>query len=119
MKNEKLFERPWGTYFNALEEPGYKIKKIVVNPGARLSLQSHEQRSEHWVVVQGDALVTLGDKEIKMGRDEYIYIPKGSIHRLQNLGTEDLILVEVQLGSYLGEDDIKRFQDDYNRLPAK
>jgi mannose-6-phosphate isomerase-like protein (cupin superfamily) len=118
MKNEKLFERPWGTYFNALEEPGYKIKKIVVLPGARLSLQSHEQRSEHWVVVQGDALVTLGDKELKMGRDEYIYIPKGSIHRLQNLGTEDLILVEVQLGSYLGEDDIKRFQDDYNRLPT-
>jgi mannose-6-phosphate isomerase-like protein (cupin superfamily) len=118
MKNEKLFERPWGTYFNALEEPGYKVKKILVNPGARLSLQSHEHRAEHWVVVQGEALVTLDDKEIKMGPDGYIYIPKGSIHRLQNLGTEDLILVEVQLGSYLGEDDIKRYQDDYNRLPA-
>lgn len=119
MQDEKLFQRPWGNYFNALEEPGYKIKKIVVNPGARLSLQSHEQRSEHWVVVQGDALVTLGEKEFKMGRDEYIYIPKGSIHRLQNVGSEDLILVEVQLGSYLGEDDIKRYQDDYNRLSVK
>lgn len=119
MKNEKLFERPWGTYFNALEGPGYKIKKIVVNPGSRLSLQSHEQRSEHWVVVQGQALVTLDEKELKMGRDEYIYIPKGDIHRLENLGSEDLILVEVQLGNYLGEDDIKRYQDDYNRLPGK
>lgn len=119
MKNQNLFERPWGTYFNALEEPGYKIKKIVVKPGARLSLQSHEKRSEHWVVVQGEALVTLDDKEVKMGRDQYIYIPVGGIHRLQNIGNDDLILVEVQLGNYLGEDDIKRYQDDYNRLSDK
>jgi mannose-1-phosphate guanylyltransferase len=119
MKNENLFERPWGTYFNALEEPGFKIKKIVVKPDSRLSLQSHVHRSEHWVVVQGSALITLDEKEIKMERDQYIYIPKGSIHRLQNLGQEDLILVEVQLGNYLGEDDIKRYQDDYNRLSDK
>jgi mannose-6-phosphate isomerase-like protein (cupin superfamily) len=119
MKNENLFERPWGTYFNALEEPGYKIKKILVHPGARLSLQSHEHRSEHWVVVQGSALVTLDEQELPKQRDEYIYIPKGSVHRLQNVGTENLILVEVQLGNYLGEDDIKRYQDDYNRLSDK
>jgi mannose-1-phosphate guanylyltransferase len=119
MKNENLFERPWGHYFNALEETGFKIKKIVVKPNSRLSLQSHEKRSEHWVVVQGSALVTLDDKEINMERDQYIYIPKGSIHRLQNLGSDDLILVEVQLGTYLGEDDIKRYQDDYNRLSEK
>lgn len=118
MQDKNLFQRPWGSYLNTLEEPGYKIKKIVVNPGARLSLQSHDQRSEHWVVVQGEALVTLGETEIKMGRDEYIYIPKGSIHRLQNLGSTDLILVEIQLGKYLGEDDIKRYQDDYNRIPG-
>jgi mannose-1-phosphate guanylyltransferase len=119
MNNENLFERPWGTYFNALEEPGFKIKKIVVKPNSRLSLQSHEHRSEHWVVVQGSALVTLDDKEIPRQRDEYIYIPKGSVHRLQNLGQDDLILVEVQLGAYLGEDDIKRYQDDYNRVSDK
>lgn len=119
MKNENLFERPWGTYFNALEEPGFKIKKIVVNPNSRLSLQSHVHRSEHWVIVQGTALVTVGEKEIKMEKDQYIYIPKGSIHRLQNLGQDLLILVEVQLGSYLGEDDIKRYQDDYNRTSDK
>jgi mannose-6-phosphate isomerase-like protein (cupin superfamily) len=119
MKNENLFERPWGSYFNALEEPGFKIKKIVVKPGARLSLQSHEQRAEHWVVVEGQALVTLDEKEMNMGRDQHIYIPKGSIHRLQNLGAEDLILVEVQLGNYLGEDDIKRYHDDYDRLSDK
>jgi mannose-1-phosphate guanylyltransferase len=119
MIKENLFERPWGTYYNALEEPGFKIKKIVVKPSSRLSLQSHEHRSEHWVVVQGQALITLDDEEVKMERDQYIYIPKGSIHRLQNLGQEDLILVEVQLGAYLGEDDIKRYQDDYNRLSDK
>lgn len=119
MKNENLFERPWGTYLNAFEEPGYKIKKITVKPGQRLSLQSHEHRAEHWVVVHGQALVTLDDKEIPMGRDQYIYIPKGSVHRLQNLGSDDLILVEVQLGNYLGEDDIKRYQDDYNRVSDK
>ncbi len=118
MENEKLFERPWGTYFNALEEPGFKIKKIVVKPNSRLSLQSHVHRSEHWVVVKGEALVTVADKEVKMTADQYIYIPQGSIHRLQNLGHEDLILVEVQLGNYLGEDDIKRYQDDYNRIPS-
>jgi mannose-1-phosphate guanylyltransferase len=119
MIKENLFERPWGNYYNAFEEPGYKIKKIVVKPQSRLSLQSHEHRSEHWVVVHGEALITLDDKEIKMTRDQYIYIPKGSIHRLQNLGTDDLILVEVQLGQYLGEDDIKRYQDDYNRTSDK
>lgn len=119
MKNENLFERPWGTYFNALEEPGFKIKKIVVKPNSRLSLQSHEHRSEHWVVASGHALVTVNDKEIKMERDQYIYIPKASIHRLQNVGEDDLVLIEVQLGNYLGEDDIKRYQDDYNRTSDK
>ena len=119
MKNDNLFERPWGTYYNALEETGFKIKKIVVKPNSRLSLQSHEHRSEHWVVAEGQALVTVGDKEIKMERDQYIYIPKGSIHRLQNLGQNDLVLIEVQLGNYLGEDDIKRYQDDYNRTSDK
>lgn len=116
MNNENLFQRPWGSYYNAHEEDGFKIKKITVKPQSRLSLQSHEQRAEHWVVVRGDALVTVGEKEYRMGADSYIYIPKGSIHRLQNLGNEDLILVEVQLGAYLGEDDIKRYQDDYNRI---
>lgn len=116
MNKENLFERPWGTYYNAYEEAGFKVKKITVKPGARLSLQSHEHRAEHWVVVRGKALVTVGEQEIPMGADQHIYIPKGSVHRLQNLGESDLILVEVQLGGYLGEDDIKRYQDDYNRV---
>lgn len=116
MIKENLFERPWGTYYNAHEEDGFKVKKITVNPGARLSLQSHVHRAEHWVVVKGDALVTLGEQEIRMSADQHIYIPKGSVHRLQNLGESELVLVEVQLGNYLGEDDIKRYQDDYNRI---
>ncbi|HXH73532.1 MAG TPA: phosphomannose isomerase type II C-terminal cupin domain [Bacteriovoracaceae bacterium] len=110
------FDRPWGNYFNALEEPGFKIKKILVKPSSRLSLQSHEHRSEHWVIVEGEAIVTVGEKETRMSKDQYVYIPKGSVHRLQNIGSEDLILVEVQLGPYLGEDDIKRYEDDYNRV---
>jgi mannose-6-phosphate isomerase-like protein (cupin superfamily) len=116
MNRENLFERPWGTYYNAHEEEGFKIKKITVNPGARLSLQSHVHRAEHWVIVKGEALVTLGEREIPLKVDEHIYVPKGSIHRLHNTGSSELILVEVQLGPYLGEDDIKRYQDDYNRL---
>lgn len=116
MEKVNKFERPWGYYCNTYEENGFKIKKIVVYPGSRLSLQSHKQRSEHWVVVDGKALVTVGDKQIEMSKDQYVYIPLQAVHRLQNIGEKDLVLVEVQLGPYLGEDDIIRYEDDYNRV---
>lgn len=109
-------KRPWGTFTTLLEESGFKVKKITVLPQARLSLQSHEHRCEHWVIVQGCALVTLAGEEKKLSQDQYIYIPQKAQHRIQNVGADLLILIEVQLGNYLGEDDIKRFQDDYHRL---
>jgi len=113
--SSNIFLRPWGSYENVIEEIGYKVKKIIVKPHSRLSLQSHEQRSEHWIVVQGTAIVTVGEKEQILKIDKNAYIPKGSLHRLENKEDCDLVIIEVQLGSYLGEDDIKRYQDDYNR----
>ena len=107
--------RPWGYFTNLHEESGHKVKKIVVNPASRLSLQSHKHRMEHWIVVAGTAIVTLDKKEKELSVGEYIFIPQGSTHRLQNIGKDDLVLIEVQLGSYLGEDDIIRYQDDYQR----
>ncbi len=107
--------RPWG-HFTVLEERnGYKIKQITVKPGKRLSLQKHLHRSEHWVVVSGTAAVTVGDREITVSSNESTYIPQGEIHRLENKGAEDLVIVEVQVGSYTGEDDIIRISDDHGR----
>jgi mannose-1-phosphate guanylyltransferase/mannose-6-phosphate isomerase len=108
--------RPWGSY-TVLEEDqdGFKIKRIEVAPGARLSLQSHRQRSEHWVVVSGVATVTNGDEVITVKKNESTYIPIGTKHRLENLGKEPLHIVEIQVGEYLGEDDIQRFEDNYGR----
>jgi mannose-1-phosphate guanylyltransferase/mannose-6-phosphate isomerase len=108
--------RPWGSY-TVLEEDqdGFKIKRIEVAPGARLSLQSHRQRSEHWVVVSGTATVTNGDSVITVQKNESTYIPIGTKHRLENLGNEPLHIVEIQVGEYLGEDDIQRFEDNYGR----
>ncbi len=108
--------RPWGSY-TVLEEDsdGFKIKRIEVAPGARLSLQSHRQRSEHWVVVSGTATVTNGDKVMTIEKNQSTYIPIGTKHRLENLGTEPLHIVEIQVGDYLGEDDIERYEDNYGR----
>jgi mannose-1-phosphate guanylyltransferase/mannose-6-phosphate isomerase len=108
--------RPWGSY-TVLEEDqdGFKIKRIEVAPGARLSLQSHNQRSEHWVVVSGTATVTNGNEVITVQKNQSTYIPIGAKHRLENLGTEPLHIVEVQVGEYLGEDDIQRYEDNYGR----
>ncbi len=108
--------RPWGSY-TVLEEDqdGFKIKRIEVAPGARLSLQSHRQRSEHWVVVSGTATVTNGDEVITVKKNESTYIPIGTKHRLENLGKEPLHIVEIQVGAYLGEDDIQRYEDNYGR----
>jgi len=108
--------RPWGSY-TVLEDhaSGYKLKKIEVNPGASLSLQSHRQRSEHWVVVSGVATVTCGDRVYSVAKNESTYIPIGKRHRLANDGSDPLRIVEVQVGDYLGEDDIERFDDNYGR----
>ncbi len=108
-------ERPWGRW-TVLEENGsYKIKRIEVNPLQRLSLQKHHHRSEHWVVVSGTAKVTCDGKEYLVSVNESTYIPKGSVHRLENPGKTPLVLIEVQNGEYLGEDDIVRLEDDYQR----
>jgi len=108
--------RPWGSY-TVLEEDQdrFKIKRIEVTPGARLSLQSHQQRSEHWVVVSGTATVTNGEDIITVNKNQSTYIPIGSKHRLENRGNEPLHIVEIQVGDYLGEDDIQRYEDNYGR----
>ncbi|MDC0831849.1 mannose-6-phosphate isomerase [Leptolyngbya valderiana BDU 20041] len=107
--------RPWGS-FTVLEEGSqYKIKRIEVKPGHRLSLQMHHHRSEHWIVVSGTARVICDDKEQMVYSNQSTYVPQGTKHRLENPGVIPLVLIEVQNGEYLGEDDIIRFQDDYAR----
>ncbi|QXE89111.1 cupin domain-containing protein [Geomonas subterranea] len=111
-------ERPWGTYTVLDEHNGYKIKRIEVLPGQRLSLQMHHHRSEHWIVVSGTAKVTCGETVKIININESTFIPIGSTHRLENPGVIPLVIIEVQSGEYLGEDDIVRFQDDYHRVEA-
>ncbi len=107
--------RPWGS-FSVLEEgKGYKIKRIQVNPGHRLSLQMHHHRSEHWIVICGTAKVVCGSREEILSVNQSTYVPQCTPHRLENPGAIKLVLIEVQNGEYLGEDDIVRFQDDYAR----
>ncbi len=107
--------RPWGTFTTLEEGLGYKIKRIEVEPGHRLSLQMHYHRSEHWIVVSGTAKVVCGNSETVLHANESTYVPQCTAHRLENPGVIKLILIEVQNGEYLGEDDIVRFQDDYSR----
>ncbi|MBB5403373.1 MULTISPECIES: mannose-1-phosphate guanylyltransferase/mannose-6-phosphate isomerase [Paraburkholderia] len=108
--------RPWGSYEGIDSGERFQVKRIVVNPGAQLSLQMHHHRAEHWIVVKGTALVTNGDKEIMLTENESTYIPLGITHRLLNPGKIPLELIEVQSGAYLGEDDIVRFEDTYGRV---
>jgi mannose-1-phosphate guanylyltransferase/mannose-6-phosphate isomerase len=107
--------RPWGSYQSLDRGDRHQVKRIVVKPGRRLSLQLHHHRAEHWVVVRGTAIVTVGDEVKTLQENQSTYIPLGTRHRLENPGEIDLELIEVQSGSYLGEDDIVRFDDDYNR----
>ncbi len=107
--------RPWGSFTTLEEGPGYKIKRIEVNPGHRLSLQMHHHRSEHWIVLSGTAKVTCDDKIEVLEANQSTYVPQCSAHRLENPGVIQLVIIEVQNGEYLGEDDIIRFQDDYSR----
>jgi mannose-1-phosphate guanylyltransferase len=108
-------QRPWGTYATLKEEAGYKVKRITVRPGESLSLQYHHHRAEHWVIVKGVALVQVGDREMRTEPGQYRYIPVKEKHRLSNIGTEELVVIEVQCGAYLGEDDIVRLADTYGR----
>lgn len=108
-------ERPWGSYTVMEEGPGYKVKQIEVSPGSRLSLQMHQHRAEHWVVVQGTAKVTIGSDIKLVTSNQSVYIPLKTAHRLENPETQPLRIIEVQTGSYLGEDDIQRLDDDYSR----
>ena len=107
--------RPWGSYEVLEEAPTFKVKRIEVLPGKRLSYQKHAQRAEHWFVVAGTAKVTLDGNEINVRTGQAIDIPIGSAHRVENPGSEDLIFIEVQRGTYLGEDDIVRLDDDFGR----
>lgn len=114
-KLHKTVARPWGAYTVLEEGPGFKIKKVEVKPGARLSLQSHKYRSEHWVVVKGWARVVNGEKSLTLLTNQSTYIPAGHKHRLENPTDIKLVMIEVQCGEYLGEDDIVRFEDAYGR----
>jgi mannose-1-phosphate guanylyltransferase/mannose-6-phosphate isomerase len=108
--------RPWGTYDSVDNGERFQVKRIVVKPGATLSLQMHHHRAEHWVVVSGTAEVTNGDKIILLSENQSTYIPLGQVHRLRNPGKVPLEIIEVQSGSYLGEDDIVRLEDTYGRV---
>ncbi len=108
-------QRPWGSYTVLEEGNTFKVKRIEVLPGKRLSYQKHSQRAEHWFVVEGTAKVTLDDRDLTVVAGEAIDIPIGSAHRVENPGDENLIFIEVQRGNYLGEDDIVRLQDDFGR----
>jgi len=118
-KLHRTVHRPWGIYTVLETGPNYKIKHIEVKPGARLSLQMHYHRSEHWIVVSGMARVTNGEREMLVNTNESTYIPAGHKHRLENPGMLPLIIIEVQSGPYLGEDDIIRFDDVYGRVPTQ
>lgn len=117
-KLHRTVHRPWGTYTILEEGARFKIKRIEVKPGGKLSLQMHHHRSEHWIVVSGMANVTNGDSELLVNTNESTYIPAGHKHRLENVGVVDLVMIEVQSGEYLGEDDIVRFEDVYGRTGA-
>jgi mannose-6-phosphate isomerase len=111
--------RPWGSFTVLEEGRGYKIKRIEVKPGHRLSLQMHHHRSEHWIVVSGTARVVCGETEVLLSNNQSTYVPQCTTHRLENPGVISLVLIEVQNGEYLGEDDIIRYQDDYARTEDK
>jgi mannose-1-phosphate guanylyltransferase len=114
--------RPWGVYYVLEDQPTFKIKKIIVSPKHRLSLQSHKHRSEHWVVVAGKATVQIREKHHPehsghciLSKNESCHIPQGHVHRLANEGDDHLVIIEIQCGDYTGEDDITRHHDDYAR----
>lgn len=111
--------RPWGYFVVLSDEPDHKVKRITVYPDKRLSLQRHRHRSEHWVIINGSALVTLEDKEIPLKKGQSVDIPLFAAHRIKNIGLDNLTFIEIQQGEYFGEDDIERIEDDFGRIPVK
>jgi mannose-6-phosphate isomerase-like protein (cupin superfamily) len=107
--------RPWGSYAHLYQGPDYQVKRIEVAPKLRLSLQKHSKRAEKWIVVSGTGVATVGKKEIPVKRGAFVEIAGEEVHRMHNTGDEALVFIEVQLGKYLGEDDIVRLEDDFNR----
>jgi len=107
--------RPWGYYQVLADEPDHKVKRIVVYPGKRFSLQRHRHRAEHWHVISGEAIVTRNEEELKIGKGQAVDIPRGALHRIMNPGTDPLTFIEIQTGDYFGEDDIERIDDDFGR----
>jgi len=112
----QIYQRPWGTYKTIEQSNNYQVKHIVVYPGKRLSLQYHKHRNEHWTIVNGKGTAQLNDKSIKMDVGSFIVIPKLAKHRMSNETEENLEFIEIQVGSYLGEDDIVRVEDDFGRI---
>jgi mannose-1-phosphate guanylyltransferase / mannose-6-phosphate isomerase len=113
--HHRLVHRPWGTYQSIDMGERFQVKRITVKPGAKISLQKHAKRAEHWIVVKGSARVTRDSEVLTLDENMSTYIPIGCVHRLENIGDEVLHLIEVQSGSYLGEDDIVRLEDSYGR----
>ena len=111
--------RPWGRWEILLTEPSYQVKRITVQPGKRLSYQRHLKRQEHWLIVQGEALATLEGREIALKTGDALDIPFEAAHRIANVGKTDMVFIEVQRGSYFGEDDILRLEDDFGRAGKK
>ncbi|MCA1961718.1 MAG: phosphomannose isomerase type II C-terminal cupin domain [Desulfomonile sp.] len=111
--------RPWGYYQVLTDRDDHKVKRIVVYPGKRLSLQRHKFRSEHWTIVRGAPLVVLDDTEVQLKPGDFIEIPAGIRHRIANPGKDPVVFIEVQTGDYFGEDDIERIEDDFDRVGQK
>jgi mannose-6-phosphate isomerase len=110
--------RPWGHFEIVAEGPGYKVKRMTVLPGRRLSYQRHARRSEHWYVVHGDGVVTIDDVERAVGVGSEVDVPTGAAHRIGCTSADPIVFIEIQLGSYFGEDDVERLADDYGRVPT-
>jgi mannose-6-phosphate isomerase len=115
MNPQPRSERPWGYYEVLMEDAEHKVKRIVVYPGTRLSLQRHRHRDEHWLIVSGEAVLTLNTDELILVKGQSIDIPREALHRVRNTGESDLVIVEVQTGDYFDENDIERVEDDYGR----
>ncbi|MFN8615250.1 MAG: phosphomannose isomerase type II C-terminal cupin domain, partial [Vampirovibrionales bacterium] len=107
--------RPWGCFWVLVDAPTHKVKQLQVSPGHRLSLQRHQHRQEHWVVAAGVATITVDERTWEAHPGEVAFIPQGAVHRLANTGNQPVLLIELQLGTYFGEDDIERLEDDYQR----
>ena len=115
IKTPREIKKPWGFYRSLIKEDGYQVKKLFIKPGESLSLQRHKHRAEHWVIINGKGIFTCGEKEITLSKNENLFIPAGEKHRVANPFSENLEIIEVLVGDYLGEDDIERLDDKYGR----